>query len=120
MKELSVIEMESIAGAYSWDFSSLGLALTSIVSNGVEAVASAVTLGSILASYGSSIGGTHGSDNGGIFGVGTIGMAVGGLWGLIAGGIIGAITGALLGWDDSMQLTMDGYKGLIDGTTGIF
>ena len=116
MKELSVIEMESIAGAYSWDFSSLGSALTSIVSNGVEAVASAVTLGSILASYGSSIGGTHGSDNGG----GTIGMAVGGLWGLIAGGIIGAITGALLGWDDSMQLTMDGYKGLIDGTTGIF
>lgn len=53
MKELSVIEMESIAGAYSWDFSSLGSALTSIVSNGVEAVASAVTLGSILASYGS-------------------------------------------------------------------
>jgi hypothetical protein len=41
-------------------------------------------------------------------------------YGLIAGGIIGAITGALLGWDDSMQLTMDGYKGLIDGTTGIF
>ena len=84
MKELSVIEMESIAGAYSWDFSSLGSALTSIVSNGVEAVASAVTLGSILASYGSSIGGTHGSDNGGIFGVGTIGMAVGGLWGSLA------------------------------------
>lgn len=28
MKELSVIEMESIAGAYSWDFSSLGSALT--------------------------------------------------------------------------------------------
>ncbi len=45
MKELSVIEMESISGAYSWDFSSLGSAISSIASNGVEAVASALLLG---------------------------------------------------------------------------
>ncbi len=47
MKELSVIEMESISGAYSWDFSSLGSAISSIASNGVEAVASALLLGAI-------------------------------------------------------------------------
>lgn len=47
MKELSVIEMESISGAYSWDFSSLGSAISSIASNGVEAVASALLLGAV-------------------------------------------------------------------------
>ncbi len=67
MKELSVIEMESISGAYSWDFSSLGSAISSIASNGVEAVASALLLGAITAGGGSIVGGSHGSDNGGIF-----------------------------------------------------
>ncbi|MFR6666996.1 MAG: hypothetical protein ACLUQX_12780 [Thomasclavelia spiroformis] len=76
MKELSVIEMESISGAYSWDFSSLGSAISSIASNGVEAVASALLLGAITAGGGSIVGGSHGSDNGGIFGVGTIGMMI--------------------------------------------
>ncbi len=32
MKELTINEMESIAGAYSWDFSSFSSALTSILS----------------------------------------------------------------------------------------
>ncbi len=82
MKELSVIEMESISGAYSWDFSSLGSAISSIASNGVEAVASALLLGAITAGGGSIVGGSHGSDNGGIFGVGTIGMMIGGLYAL--------------------------------------
>jgi hypothetical protein len=67
------------SGAYSWDFS-LGSAISSIASNGVEAVASALLLGAITAGGGSIVGGSHGSDNGGIFGVGTIGMMIGGLW----------------------------------------
>lgn len=45
MKELTINEMESIAGAYSWDFSSFSSALTSILSNSAEAVASALLLG---------------------------------------------------------------------------
>ncbi|EPB5126552.1 hypothetical protein ACRJX6_003716 [Klebsiella pneumoniae] len=49
MKELTINEMESIAGAYSWDFSSFSSALTSILSNSAEAVASALLLGSAAA-----------------------------------------------------------------------
>jgi hypothetical protein len=67
MKELTINEMESIAGAYSWDFSSFSSALTSILSNSAEAVASALLLGPAAAALGSTIGGTHGSDNGGLF-----------------------------------------------------
>lgn len=68
-------------------------AISSIASNGVEAVASALLLGAITAGGGSIVGGSHGSDNGGIFGVGTIGMMIGGLYGLIVGAINGAAAG---------------------------
>ncbi|MFH7118130.1 hypothetical protein ACHWGW_30925, partial [Klebsiella pneumoniae] len=41
MKELTVFEMDTISGGYSWDFSSIQSTVTSLVSNGVEAAASA-------------------------------------------------------------------------------
>lgn len=43
MKELTVFEMDTISGGYSWDFSSIQSTVTSLVSNGVEAAASAAT-----------------------------------------------------------------------------
>ncbi|MCU6681697.1 hypothetical protein M8320_06730 [Leclercia sp. H6W5] len=120
MKELSIVEMESIAGAYSWDFSSVGSALGSIVSNGFECVASALVLAGASANYGSMIGGSHGGDGGGLLGFGVMGMAIGGAWGVAVGAITGAIQGAMLGWDASYKVAMDGYAGIINGTTGIY
>ena len=120
MKELSVFEMESIAGAYSWDFSSVGSAIQSVVSNGFEVVTSALVMGAAYAAIGSMIGGTHGSDNGGIFGAGTIGMAIGGLWGVGAGAITGGITGAMLGWEKASALAEAAFTSMTTGTHGIY
>jgi len=120
MKELSVFEMESIAGAYSWDFSSVGSALSSVVSNGIELVASSLVMGAAYAAMGSMIGGTHGSDNGGLLGVGTVGMAIGGAWGIAAGAITGAVAGAMFGWDKSSQLADAAFTSITTGTHGIY
>ncbi|MCU6678496.1 hypothetical protein [Leclercia tamurae] len=120
MKQLTVFEMESIAGAYSWDFSSIGATIQSVVSNGIEVVTSAAVLGSAHAAMGSMIGGTHGSDNGGIFGAGTIGMAIGGAWGIVSGAITGAIAGAMFGWDKSAQLATDCWTSIYNGSHGIY
>ena len=120
MKELSVFEMESIAGAYSWDFSTLGAAIGSVVSNGVEVVTSALVMGAAYAAMGSVIGGAHGSDNGGILGVGTIGMAIGGIWGVISGAITGAVTGAMLGWDKASTLAYNSFESFNNGSHGIY
>ena len=62
MKELTVFEMEEISGGYSWDFSSFSSALTSIASNGVEAVASALFGGAMFGMMGSIIGGCNGGN----------------------------------------------------------
>ncbi|EPY4240001.1 hypothetical protein ACXDH0_003734 [Klebsiella pneumoniae] len=116
MKELTINEMESIAGAYSWDFSSFSSALTSILSNSAEAVASALLLGSAAAALGSTIG----SDNGGLFGVGTLGMAIGGLYGLIAGAITGAISGLMYGWDAASAEATKMWDSFSSGSHGIY
>jgi len=120
MKELSVFEMESVAGAYSWDFSSVGSALSSVVSNSVELVASALVMGAAYAGMGSMIGGSHGSDNGGIFGVGTVGMAIGGAWGIAAGAITGAVAGAMFGWEKASALAEAAFVSATTGTHGIY
>ncbi len=52
MKQLTVFEMEAISGGYSWDFSSIQSSITSLVSNGVEAVVSAATMGTLAAVFG--------------------------------------------------------------------
>ncbi len=68
MKELTVFEMDTISGGYSWDFSSIQSTVTSLVSNGVEAAASAA-LGAITwGVYGLLWGGTQSGANGGLLG----------------------------------------------------
>jgi hypothetical protein len=106
MKELTVFEMEEISGGYSWDFSSFSSALTSIASNGVEAVASALFGGAVLGMWGSIIGGCNGGNGGGLLGVGTLGMAIGGAWGLVVGAIGGAIAATVVGWDATSSIRL--------------
>ncbi|WP_252152188.1 colicin V synthesis protein [Enterobacter sp. SGAir0187] len=76
MRELTVIEMDEVAGA------SLG----SAVYSGVMSAASGTTGGAI-------IGGVHGGDGGGLLGFGSIGQGVG----MIAGGAIGFVTAGIFG-----------------------
>lgn len=116
MKQLTIFEMESISGGYSWDFSSFQSTITSLVSNGVEAVASAVLLGTGMAAMGTLIGGTQSGANGGIIGLGLLGNAVGMVWGLLVGAVTGAVNGAVIGWDASVAMVEEGIQGLINGT----
>lgn len=103
MKELSVIEMNDVSGAYSWDFSSIGSTLTSIVGNTAEAVYSAAYLGIHAGWTGSILGGKYGGNGGGIFGIGSFGALVGFVGGGIFGTVGGAINGAIVGWDESFK-----------------
>ncbi|VTT29797.1 colicin V [Klebsiella pneumoniae] len=116
MKELTVFEMEEISGGYSWDFSSFSSALTSIASNGVEAVASALFGGAVLGMWGSIIGGCNGGNGGGLLGVGTLGMAIGGAWGLVVGAIGGAIAPTVVGWDATSSILSELIEGAANGT----
>ena len=77
MKELSVIEMNEVSGAYSRDMSNgLSGLIGSAVTNAAEAVSS-VALGAAVGSMaGAVIGGKHGGDGGGLLGVGSIGGAL--------------------------------------------
>lgn len=52
MRELNVFEMQEISGGYSWDTSSFMSTLTSLVTNGVEAVGSAIAFGTVAAMWG--------------------------------------------------------------------
>lgn len=116
MKQLTVFEMEEISGGYSWDFSSITSALTSIAGNGAELVASAIMGASTFGIVGSLAGGGHGGDGGGLLGFGIIGQGVGMIWGLVVGGIAGAAVGGLLGWDAISKICTDAYNGIINGT----
>lgn len=116
MKELSVIEMNDVSGAYSWNFDSFTSILGSLTSNAIEAVGSAALGAAVGGAGGALVGGKHGGDGGGLLGVGTIGQGVG----MISAGIIGAvcfgITGALVGWDTTSKYATDAINGMINGT----
>jgi len=116
MQNLTTFEMEAISGGYSWDFSSLGSAITSVVSNGFEAVASGLITGAAFAMYGSIIGGSQGGNGGGLLGVGAAGQGVGMIWGLVVGAIGGAIYGAMGGWDFALEQSSAGANGFFSGT----
>lgn len=116
MKQLNTFEMESISGGYSWDFSSFSSAALSLVSNSVEAVASATVLGVLIGATGTLIGGTQSGANGGIIGLGLLGNLVGMFWGLAVGATMGVVMGAAIGWEDTIQLGLDGVQGAIAGT----
>lgn len=116
MKELTVFEMEEISGGYSWDFSSLSSSLTSLVSNGVEAVGAAILGGTIAAVAGTLIGGTQSGANGGLLGFGLLGNLVGMFWGLAMGAIGGAIGGAAIGWDGTLGYVKETVEGILNCT----
>lgn len=116
MKQLTVFEMETISGGYSWDFSSISSAITSVVSNGAEAVASAIISGAAHAMIGSTIWGSQGGDGGGLLGIGAIGQAVGMVWGLAVGAIGGAVYGAMGGWEFASKEAQAAMNGLYNGT----
>ncbi|EOZ2166322.1 hypothetical protein AAHW42_23010 [Klebsiella quasipneumoniae subsp. similipneumoniae] len=116
MKELTVFEMNAISGGYSWDFSSIQSAITSLVSNGVEATASAALGAVTWGTYGLLWGGTQSGANGGILGLGLIGNAVGAVWGTLMGALGGAVGYAALGWDASVNESLQSMLGIIDGS----
>lgn len=116
MKQLTVFEMEAIAGGYNWDFSSIQSGVNSIVSNGVEALASSVLLGVTYGVGGLTLGGTQSGANGGVIGFGLIGNAIGAVWGTIVGGVAGAVLGATLGWNATLATVNEAFSGLMSGT----
>lgn len=116
MKQLSIIEIESISGGYSWDFSSLSGAVSSIAGNAAEAVASCLLGASMTGAIGSFMGGYYAGLTGVKLGVGIIAAGVGMIWGLGVGGIAGGIAATLLGWDTSSKILTDMFNGVIDGT----
>ncbi len=118
MKELSVIEMNDVSGAYSWDFTSLSSVASSLFNNSLELFVSATLGAAVGGAAGAVIGGKHGGNGGGLPGFGIIGQSVG----MIGAGLIGAIcfgiTGALVGWDTCKEYAMEAIDGLINGTLG--
>lgn len=116
MKQLTLIEMESISGGYSWDMSSFTSAMTSLASNSIELVSSIAVGGSVGGIYGSIIGGRWGGAGGGLLGFGAIGQGVGMIWGLVVGGIGLGLAAGVVGWDKTYELSMGAIQGTIDGT----
>ncbi|WP_281078487.1 hypothetical protein [Klebsiella quasivariicola] len=121
MQQLSVFEMEAVSGGtYTWDFSSVTSAITTLATNGISCVAGALGAGAIGAMIGSIIGGRWGGAGGGILGIGSIGQGVGMVWGLVVGAIGGAICGALVGFDDVYKYGTMAAEGGIDGTLNLW
>lgn len=111
-KQLTVFEMESIAGG-TFDLADAAQAITQAVGG---AIVGAIGLG--LA--GTILGGRYAGSNGGLLGFGLLGNAVGFLWGLFAGGVGGAVVGAMVGYDTAISYFKDGVEGLIDGTFNLW
>lgn len=120
MKQLTVFEMEEISGGYTWDFSSVSSAITSLAGNSVELVASVAIAASAGGMAGSIIGGRWGGAGGGILGFGAIGQGVGMIWGLVVGAIGCGIAGAFVGWDTTYTEVVNLAEGVINGTTKLW
>ncbi|WP_159566133.1 hypothetical protein [Budvicia diplopodorum] len=116
MRELSVFEMNEIAGGYSWSFSSFGGFIQSTLSNVAEAAASAVLGAAAGGVAGAIIGGANGGDGGGLLGFGQIGQLVG----MIGGGLIGVVgvgvAATVVGWDITLDQTIKAAEGITNGS----
>ncbi|KAB8310740.1 colicin V synthesis protein [Erwinia endophytica] len=102
MRELTCIEMNSVAGAD----------LLSGLQSMVLGATAAGTAGAI-------IGGVNGGNGGGILGIGSIGQLVGMIGGGLIGLVSGGISGLIVGWDDPDTITsmcLSFYNSVIDGT----
>lgn len=116
MKQLTIFEMEEIAGGYSWDFSSISNAMTSVVCNAAEAATSALLGGAIGVMIGSFVGGYYAGQAGGILGFGIIAIPIGAIAGTICGGVGMAAVAAISGWDKSINLALSLVDGVAEGT----
>ena len=112
MKQLTVFEMEEISGGYSWDFSSITGALTSIVFNSAEAIGASILGATAGALAGSAMGGIFGGNGGGILGIGSIGQAVGMIYGLCALAALVALL--LVPWLAGISLSINVSRCLMD------
>lgn len=116
MKELTIFEMEEIAGGYSWDFSSASAGIQSLVYNAVEAIGS-TALGAIVgAGVGTLIGGTQSGENGGLLGFGMFGNLVGMFWGMLWGGVACGAGALAVGWDETLSYVKTTVDKVLDGT----
>lgn len=110
MKVLSIEEMNTVSGAYTWD------SWTDIFGNIAEAAATAVLAGSMGAAFGGYMGGKHGGDGGGLLGVGSIGQGVGLIAGMLLGGIGMAVAGTIVGYDATWKIVQQTFDGILSGT----
>lgn len=102
MRELTVVEMDGVAGA------SLGDAIYS----GILGSAAGFAGGAI-------IGGVHGGDGGGLIGIGSIGQGVGMLAGGAFGCVVGGLTGSIYGYEHKTELeaiVVNFYNSVINGS----
>jgi len=116
MKEISVIEMDDVSGAYSWNFADPLSFVGSLVSNAGELVAATAVGLTIGAAAGGYIGGRHGGDGGGVLGFGLIGEGIGLIAGAVLGGASGGLYGAVTGMDSTLSLFDHIADGFLDGT----
>ncbi|MDN4627785.1 MULTISPECIES: hypothetical protein [Erwinia] len=116
MKELSVIEMNEVSGAYGWDFSNFGSFALSAISNIGELAVSSVVGGAVGALSFAYVGGRHGAEGGGLLGFGIISQGVGMVAGLVVGGVSTAIYCGATGWDTTQNLAKDLYGSFVNGT----
>ncbi|MBV4368510.1 hypothetical protein ACMGGR_19560 [Erwinia sp. BNK-24-b] len=118
MKEISVMEMAEVSGAYSWDFTDVQSFMSSLASNTLELFGAATVGATMGGATGALIGGKHGGDGGGIFGLGIVGQGIG----MIGAGIIGSICfglyGAVVGWETINKAANTAIEGMINGTIG--
>jgi hypothetical protein len=102
MRELTVIEINEVAGA------GLGSAIYSGILGGVSAGAG-----------GAIIGGVHGGDGGGLLGFGAIGQGVGMVAGGLIGVAVGGIAGTLYGYNHKEEvesICVSFYTSVINGS----
>lgn len=118
MRELSVVELNAVAGGGNF-FGSFSNASPTVTSTGIgDSLLGAAAMGTTLASYGMTIGGTHGGDGGGIVGLGQIGQLVGLIIPTIQGAIVGTVLGAIYGLSGSQPLINQLVQGWANGTAG--
>lgn len=116
MKELSLMEMNEVSGAYSWNFTDVGSFFQSAIANVGELALSTIVGGAAGLAAGTYIGGSHGGDGGGLLGVGVIGSLVGVIVGPIVGAITVGATCAATGWESTQSIVKDIYDSFLNGT----
>lgn len=119
MRELSVVELNSVAGGNGGLFGSFSSVTPTVTSTGIgDSLLGAAAMGATLASYGMTIGGTHGGDGGGVVGIGSIGQLVGLIIPTMQGAFVGTVLGAIYGLSGSQPLINQLVQGWANGTAG--